>query len=330
MHETESPASPGPRRRALVGDLALLACAVGWGTTFPITDAALLEASPLALNAARFLIAALFLVRVGFRPDSGALRRALLPGLFLGVLLAIGYSLQTFSLTLIGPSRSAFLTAFYVIFTPFLDWAWNRERPSAWTLLGAGVAIAGVGLMTGGVQGSGFGLGDALTLLCAFVFAAQIVGLGVALRSHASGPLLFLQIAATGVLSAVASPLLEVPRLSLDPGLWLAILFLSLIATNLLLAFQAHGQRLTTPTRAAILFSSEPVWAALFAAIAGERLSTIEIAGAAVVLAGIVIATAPRIRSTRESRGAMLPRVAAREGAEGSHGEIQQETRRER
>lgn len=304
----------GPGRFA--GDLALLACAVGWGTTFPITRAALEESSPLALNAARFLLATVFLIGGAFRPDTKALRRALVPGLVLGCMLALGYGLQTWSLTLIGPSRSAFLTSFYVLFTPFLDWIWNREPPRAITLTGAVIAVAGVGVMSGGFSGSSFGLGDALTLLCALLFAAQIVGLGSALRTCAVGPLLFLQIGATGVLSAFASPMFETPRLSASPWLWLQIAFLSLVATNLLLAFQAYGQRRTTATRAAVLFASEPMWAAIFAAIAGERLARSEWLGAGLVLAGILVATLPRVRSTPRDPGDMLPRVATSDGAE--------------
>jgi drug/metabolite transporter (DMT)-like permease len=278
----------------LRGDLALLACAIGWGTTFPLTRLALEDASPLVLVAARFLLAALLLLRWGFYPDPRGLVRALPVGLWLGLLLTGGYALQTYGLTLISASRSAFLTAFYVLFTPLFDWIVNRRRPPWPPLAGAPIALGGVALMTGGGWRGVPGLGDLVTLACAAMFAAQIVALGSALRRHRARQLLFLQIAVCGLLSLTAAPWLEAPRLVPTGRLIGAILFLGIVATVLLLGLQAYGQRHTTPTRAAILFSSEPVWAALFAALLGEQLATHEIAGAGLVLVGLVVATVPR------------------------------------
>jgi drug/metabolite transporter (DMT)-like permease len=274
------------------GDAALLACAIGWGTTFPVTSRALDDASPLVLNALRFSVAALVLVRRGLYPSPRVLRPVLGWGAALGAMLAGAYALQTFSLTLIGPSRSAFLTAFYVLFTPLIDWLWLRRRPERRVVAGVPIALAGVAVMTGVSLGRPPGLGDVLTLLCAALFAAQIVALGEALGKHPARQILFLQIAFCGFGSALAAPLVETPRAELSSlPLLASVFFLAVVATVLLLGLQAFGQARTTATRAAVLFSSEPVWAALFSAAAGERLRLHEIAGAALVLAGILVAT---------------------------------------
>jgi len=287
------------------GDLALLACAVGWGATFPVVESALDHASPLMLNGARFLLAAVFLARPALRAAGAEHRAALGWGLALGALLALGYALQTRGLETIDPARSAFLTAFYVLFTPLIDWLVRGPRPSAPVLGGAVLALGGVFVMTGGGRG-GLGTGDVLTLACAVAFAAHIVCLGIALRRHRAGVLLVQQIAICAVLSLACAPLVERPRLEFDLLLWLQIAFLGLVATDLLLWLQAFGQRRTSAGHAAVLFSSEPVWAAVFAVLAGSRPGGAEIAGGALVLAGVLVATLPRV-----ARG---ERRAARDG----------------
>ncbi len=275
-----------------LGEFALLACAVGWGATFPLIDASLEHASPLTLNAVRFGLAALLLLPRLFRQGQGTLRAALAPGLALGIVLAAGYALQTYAMPLVGPSRSAFLTAFYVIFTPLLDWIFNGERPRAQVALGALLAFAGAALMSGGA-GLGVGLGDLLTLACAFFFAGHITLLSWALRRADGGRLLFLQIAGCALVSALVAPFVESPRFEPELTLVLSVLFLSVVATVLLIGFQTYGQSRASATRAALLFASEPVWAALLSAMLGERLAAGELVGAGIILGGILVAILP-------------------------------------
>lgn len=273
------------------GDAALMFCAIGWGATFPVVAAAMREASPVAFNAVRFLLAAAALGWILVRPGLAAVRRAAGWGAGLGALLAAGFSLQAWAIPQVGPTRSAFLTAFYVIFTPLLDWLATGRRPPASTALGALLAFAGAAAMSGVAFGGAPSLADLATLAAAFLFAGQLVGLHAALRRHSSRALLFAQILATGLFCAAAAPLLETVRFESGPVLLARLLFLSLVATALFLGLQNFGQGHTTPTRAAILFASEPAWAALFGRLAGETLTGHEIVGALVVLAGILVAT---------------------------------------
>lgn len=270
-------------------------CAVGWATTFPVTRRALLDgATPLALNAVRFALSTLALLPLAFRPSLGSLRRSAGWGAALGLFIALGFWLQTYGLARIGSSRSAFLTAFYVLFTPGLEWLSERRRPGTHVLLGAAVAFAGVVVMAGDVLAGGGSLaGDLATLGCAVVFACQMVALSTALRRHPAGQVLFMQIASCALLSIAAAPLVENPRIPLVPTVTYGIAYLALGATVILLALQTYGQRRTTATRAAVLFSSEPLWATLFAWLAGETITRRELGGGALVLAGLVVASLP-------------------------------------
>lgn len=280
-----------PSRPSWKGDAALVVCAVGWGATFPLVDAAMRSASPVAFNAARFLLAAAALGWILVAPGPRAVRHAAGWGVALGALLAAGFSLQAWAMPQVGPTRSAFLTAFYVIFTPLLDWLATGRRPPASTAAGALLAFAGAGVMSGLGLGGVPTLADLATLAAALLFAGQLVGLHAALPRHSSRALLFAQVLAAGLICAAAAPLLETVRFEPSPGLAARLIFLALVATALFLGLQNYGQAHTTPTRAAILFASEPVWAALFGRLAGEALSAHEVAGALVVLAGILVAT---------------------------------------
>lgn len=282
------------RRPSPLGDLALLLCAVGWGATFPVTRLALeAGATPLALNAVRFLLAAAVLLPLALRRGAGALRRAAGHGLALGSLIAVGFWLQAYGLQHINSSRSAFLTSFYVLFTPALEWLVEKRRPAPRLLLAAAVATAGLAFMAGDLTAGAASLaGDIATLACAGVFAVQMVLLSIALAKHSSTALLFLQIAGCGVLSSLAVPVLEAsPRFPFTTPVVGGVAFLALGATVVLLGLQNFGQKRTTASRAAVLFSSEPVWAVLFALAAGETVTGREVGGGALVIAALLIAS---------------------------------------
>lgn len=279
------------RHPNLGGDAALVACAVGWGATFPMLHAALKDASPITFNGARFLLASLVLAWALVRPGVAEVRRAAGWGALLGITLAAGFSLQAWAIPSVGPTRSAFLTAFYVLFTPPIEWLATGRRPSAAAALGALLAFVGAVVMTGTGRQAGISLAAIATLAAALLFAIQVVGLHLAIARHSLRSLLFTEVLAAGVLCAASAPLLESPRFDPTPGMLTRLAFLAIVATALLLGLQAYGQSHTTATRAAILFASEPIWAALFGRLAGESLSGNEIFGAATILAGILVAT---------------------------------------
>ncbi|UCF66128.1 MAG: DMT family transporter [Acidobacteriota bacterium] len=287
------------RRTQLAGEAALVCCAMLWGATFPVTRELVRHVSPITLNAARFVLAALVLVPFALSFARGLRGRlviqAALPwGLALGALLAGGYATQSAGLQYIGAARSAFLTAFYVLLTPLIEWTMLRRRPAPAAIAGAATAMVGIALLSGASSMRiTLGAGDWLTLLCALLFAAQIVLMTAALRRFPSLPLLVTEITVCGLLSVLAAPVMETQRWGFSLPILAGLLFLALIATAFVFALQNYGQRRTTPTRAAVLFASEPLWAALIAAAAGEPLDRDDWAGAGLILAGLLMACVP-------------------------------------
>ena len=281
------------RRRA--AEAALVLNTIVWGATFVLVKSALLHVSPLLFLALRFSLATLALLAVfrGAAWPTGEGRRswrAVGAGALAGVFLFSGYLLQTLGLRLTTAPRSAFLTGLTSIAVPLLAALVYRVRPQISEVAGVVVATAGLGLMTlKGAAGS-MSLGDLLTLLCAFGFAAYIVALG-----HFTGHMSFelLSVAQVGVAALLSLSLfwwVESPRVEWRPAVVWAILITGLLATALAFTIQAWAQQYTSSTRTALIYMLEPVvaWITSYC-IAGEGLSGRAAAGAALILGGVVL-----------------------------------------
>jgi drug/metabolite transporter (DMT)-like permease len=274
-------------------ELILAGITLLWAATFLITKQGLASISPGLLVAARFGLAFAVLAfpyRRAFaeRPD----RRTLLGGLLLGALLWMGYLFQTVGLQHTSVGKSAFITYTFAVFTMVLEALVLKRRPGAPVVLGLALVMAGLYLQTDPMS-AGLNLGDLLTLGCALSYSIYMVYLNVFSTPGNHRLLLLIQFAFTAGLSLAASPLVERPFVRLEPALFLAVGYLGVFGTALAIGLQNRHQRETTPTRAAIIFSLEPVAALLLAVfLAGERPSAGELIGGALILTGVVLAGA--------------------------------------
>jgi drug/metabolite transporter (DMT)-like permease len=276
-----------------VADLALLVLTLLWGTTFHFVKAVLAVASPGVFLAARFAVASLLLAAAWLvrreRAGPGLVRHALLLGLF----MLAGFALQTLGLRHTTPSRSAFLTGLSVLAVPFIArFALARAvRPSSW----AGVALAVLGLallarpLAGGV-GAPVLLGDALTGGCALAFALQITFTSEWSPRHPLVPFVLAQLLVTFAGALLLVPL-EAPFLRPDGAARFAatVAFTGAAMTAAAFLVMNWAQRRTSAVRAALIFSLEPVAAALFSHFyGGERLAPAEWAGGALIVLGVI------------------------------------------
>jgi drug/metabolite transporter (DMT)-like permease len=215
-------------------------------------------------------------------------RRGLAAGASLGLLLAVGYALQTAGLERTTVSGTGFVTGMYVVLTPVLALLLFRSRigAAAW----AGVALATVGLvLLAGIHGSPSG--DLLVLAGAAVYSLQIVLMErYAPRFDALAFTLVEMAAACAGLLAAAFALgdLGVPR---GWTVWSALLVTGVFASAFGFLVQTWAQRRTSATRTALAFGMEPVFTALFGyTLAGDRLGAAGWAGCAAIMVGIVLA----------------------------------------
>lgn len=267
----------------------LLALTVVWGSTFVSMKVGLRDMSPILMTSTRFTVAALFFLVLFWKnifpfPD-GAIRK----GTVLGLFLFLGFIAQNVGLNYTTASKSAFITSLMVVFVPILQFIIERRPPTIGNVAGIGVAIGGLWLLTS-PTGAELNFGDLLTLICAVLFALYIVYLDVASKAMSALQLTFLQAATCAGLGILATAVLEDFFFRPTLSVFISVGYLTLFATVLTTFVQTKYQKDTTPTRAAVIFTVEPVWASTMAYFfLGEMLGALGVVGGALIIAGVLI-----------------------------------------
>jgi len=275
-----------PRSKA---EAALLATTLIWGGTFVAMKLALQGFSPLLMVAIRFLIAALLFLLLFWHKIFPIHRASLLKGTILGLFLFLGFVSQTFGLKFTTASKSAFITALMVVGVPLLQLIIERRPPKLGNIIGVVIVSVGLWFLTS-PTGTEFNVGDALTLVCACMFAMYIVYLDVVSQEMTALQLTFLQTAATAVLAWISVSFFEPIQFNISSESVLSLLYLTLFATVGTTYIQTRFQKDTTPTRAAIIFTIEPIFASLIAyAILDEQLGPWGVFGGALIVTGVLL-----------------------------------------
>lgn len=296
-------------------ELYLLLCTVLWGGTFVAIKLALAESPPLLLVGLRFGIAALVFGAVFHREILAANRTQLAQGFLLGVFVFGGFGFQTLGLEYTTVARSAFLTQLLVVFTPFLQLALYRRRPATATLLGIGLVVAGMYLLTSPEGRLNLNYGDFLTLLCAISYSFYVIYVDRYGGAESAAVLSFFQTMFMALISLSLSLLLEQPYAGrLSPGFVLigGLAYLAFLATNLVVYWQMRWQPETTPARAAVVFAMEPVFAAVFALfVFDDPLTQRSFIGAALIFSGMLVSELGPlwVRAARQSKNSESGRL---------------------
>jgi drug/metabolite transporter (DMT)-like permease len=267
-----------------------------WGSTFVLVRDAVAQVPPFTFIAYRFLAAALLLaairprLAVGGPGDAGGGRSgALVAGAAIGLALFAGYGFQTVGLQYTTASNAGFITGLSVVLTPLLGALLLRQAPGRWPVTGA--CVAAVGLACLSLQTLEVRRGDALVFGCAVALAAHILLLGRYAPRLSTYQLAVVQLATAGLLAlgwAWLAGDLVVPA---TDQVWVALAITSVAASAGAFLIQTRAQREVSPTRTAVIFTMEPVFAGLFGfLLAGERLSGRGWLGAGLILAGMLTA----------------------------------------
>jgi drug/metabolite transporter (DMT)-like permease len=291
-----------PPGEALRADLVLVVVTAIWGSTFIVNRLAIETAPPLLFVLARFAFAAAVLCLIARgRPMTPNLLR---DSAAVGFLLAAGIGFQVVGQLFTTASKAAFVTGLSVPLTPVVGYLMTRKKPSKENLAGLLIAAAGFLFLTWPKDAAtAVNTGDLLILVTAVSYAVLIVIVSETAASHdvrwyALGQIVFAAIGIGAVRLALA-PFIhgkgvfltaEARPLVFDRTIILSLLWMALAATVATFLAQTWAQQRMSATHAAILFALEPVFTALFAALfLVERMTGRDWAGAALVLAGIVV-----------------------------------------
>jgi len=277
------------RTRSAFPLLALVGVTAIWGVTFVQVQDALALYPLFAFLTVRFAISTIALAPFAWTPLRALPREGFLAGVGVGALLAAAYGLQTAGLDLTTVASTGFITGLYVVFTPLLALALFGTRMPRAVWVGVALAVLGL-LLLSGVPG-GSTAGNALVLASALAAAFQIVAMERFAPRYDPRALTFLQMATSFVGFAVLAVVLgqvEVPR---GWTVWGALLVTGLFAGALGYLVATWVQARTTAARAALVFTLEAPFAALFGVLlADEVLGWAGWLGCAVMMTGIVLA----------------------------------------
>ncbi len=294
-----SRASRSRPSQGLLAALALLAMTACWGSTFYLIKDLLDRVPVLDFLAVRFAIASVALFLLSPRALgrlSGAARKN---AVVLGLLYGVAQILQTAGLAHTPASVSGFITGMYVVCTPLLAALILHTRITAMTWGAVALATAGLGVLT--LNGFSVGYGEAITLVAAILYALHIVGLGAWAGARDAMGMTIVQLVVITLVCFVATVPdgIVLPATTRD---WLSVVYMAVFAGALALAGQTWAQAHLPPTRAAIIMSMEPVFAALFAVLLGGESMTVRmvVGGLMVLTAMLIVELVPRRRIEAE------------------------------
>lgn len=269
-----------------------------WGWTFVVVQDAIALYGVLAFLTLRFALAS-----VALSPAFLKMRpRTLLVGGGIGVVLAAAYLFQTLGLLYTTPTNSGLLTGLFVVFAPLTARAFFGVRFSRPVLAAVVLSLMGLVLLAG-QSPSGVRFGDALTVVCAAALGTHIALLSRYAREHDASALTLAQILSMTVIFAVMWPLFEPVELP-PAGVWFAIALTGLVASAGAFWVQTTVQQRLPAARTAVILTMEPVFAAFFGYwLAGDRLTGVQLVGAAFVLSALVLGeVVPLLRRGRKKK----------------------------
>lgn len=269
-------------------ELVLFATTFIWGSTFVVVKVGSPDISPSLFVALRFGIGALIFCLFLLKQLKTIERETIRSGMFLGVMLGVGIVIQNYGIYLTTASKSAFITGLMVIFTPLAQLILEKRPPKVGNVVGIIIVTYGLYLLTS-PTGEGITLGDILVLISAVIFGVYIVYVDIHTKGKNPVHLSFVQVSTTAM-TAMLILLFEEIRFTATSNVFASLAYMGIFATVLTTYSQTRFQKDTTPTRAVIIFTIEPVIAAVLAYfVLNEVMGMYGIIGGGLIIAGIMI-----------------------------------------
>jgi drug/metabolite transporter (DMT)-like permease len=278
--------------------LILVLTTLFWGGSFVANKFGFREVPPVTFMFLRFALATLIMGGYCLKRLPGLNREILQKGTIVG--LALAATNLSFVIGLFGTtaSRAGFLNNLFVLIIPFLSFLLWRERVDRWNLAGIYLALAGLWqLARGGVEG--FSRGDLLSTVCALFISFHIILVSRVLRDEDVYLVTLVQFATVAAVGGILVAVLPWQPFRVGPVAAGSLFYCAVFPTVICFTLQNSFQRYTTPTKAGLIYTLDPVWSMLGGVLLlGERLSGREWLGCALIFGAVVLPLA--IRRYRE------------------------------
>lgn len=279
-------------KRVRLAELIMIVVAIIWGTGFVVTKLAMDNGIGVYyLLFIRFLVASILLMFVIFLKKIKIKKEMLLPGIIQGVLLTLGYSIQTMALNYTTPAKNSVLTGLNVIFVPYILLIFFRKKLDIFTIISSILAFFGTLLLSGNISSfSEINKGDLLSMLCAIFFALYIIVIDKYANKINVFVMSFIQFFTVMILCLLLSLTKgEIKQLN-STGL-ISMIYLGVFGTFVAYNLQIMAQKVLSASRTVLFLSLEVVFGVLISIISGyDSFSLNILVGTLLVFAGIVIA----------------------------------------
>ena len=280
--------------KKLRADILLLIVTIVWGLSFPLMKMVLEYLPAFAYLSFRFMLAAVILIVIFHKKLRFITLRTVIFGSIIGLFMFAGMAFQVNGLFTTTASNSGFITGMNVVIVPVISAILLKKKPDRASLFGVIIAFTGLFFLSGGITFN-FNIGDLMTFLCSICWAFQII-FNDRFNAEEEAPLLaIMQVGFTGIVSTGVWLTLDFKPMVFDSTVIIILLVTAVLGTVLGFGGQVIAQKETTPTHTALIFTAEPVFAAMFAMIIPnvegktETLGLISVIGCALILAGMLI-----------------------------------------
>jgi drug/metabolite transporter (DMT)-like permease len=271
----------------------LLTTTFFWGITFTIVKQAIETVDVFVFLSQRFILAFLLILpiclKMGKRLDMAAIRQ----GAIMGIFLFGAYAFQTLALLYTTASNTGFLTGLNVVIVPIISALMLKQPVPAAIKVAVGFSTIGLFLLCSGGTLS-INSGDLLATLCAVFVALHMIYTGEYARKSDYYWLTAVQLGMVALLSTATALATGKQVFVWHPQLLTTLIICSLIATVFAFLVQTSMQRYISHTNTALIFCTEPVFAALYAwLMINERFGVTGSIGAVLILSGTLVAILP-------------------------------------
>jgi len=278
--------------KEFAADFSLFLVAFVWGATFLIVKDAIDKTPVYTFLFWRFLIATILMTLFSMRYLKNIDKHSIFAGFVLGVFLFLGFALQTFALEFTYSSTVGFITGLNIIIVPFAMFFIFKTKVSIFSVFG--ILMASIGLYFLAVNNNiNLGKGEFYTLICAVMFALQIVFTGYFVKKCNIYVLVVFQFMTVTILCFFGMIVMNnefLPK-KIDQTFINAIIITAVFATVFAFFIQTAMQRFTSAVKTAIIFSTEPVIAGIIGYyFANELLTNLQIFGAVLIIGGMLTA----------------------------------------
>lgn len=278
-------------KKRLWADMSLFLIALLWGGGFVAVKDAVSNITPFYMMAVRFLLAPIPLVFIFYKKFRNIKKHHIISGFVVGIFLFSAMAAQTIGIQYTTAGKQAFLTAIYVVLIPFFAWAVDKKKPDGYSIIATFLAFIGISFLSINNEFKlSMNLGDWLTIISAFLFAAHIISVAQFTKDTNPIVLSVLQMAFAGLISLICALIFEGKFTGISKDALFSMSYIVIFSTMIPFLIQNVAQKYTHPSHVGIILCFESVFGAILSVIFLKDVFTVNMTiGCVIIFTAMII-----------------------------------------